>query len=69
MASRKDIQQQIKARDIKQMERAAADMDKIAKEITRRKGDKEWNSTKELHKQRYGECSRCIRDSQMGISR
>ena len=56
MASRKDIQQQIKKRDIKQMERAAADMDKLAKEIARRKGDKEWNSTKELRKRRYGEC-------------
>ena len=64
MASRKvaadglrpDVQQQIKKKDIKQMERAAADMDKLAKEIARRKGDKEWNSTKELRKQRYGEC-------------
>jgi len=56
MASRRDIQQQIRKRDIKRMERAAADMDKLAREIARRKEGKEWNSTKELHKQRYGEC-------------
>ena len=54
MTSRKDIQQQIKKRDIEQMERAAADMDKLAKEIAKRKEYKEWNSTKELHNQRYG---------------
>lgn len=56
MASRKDVQQQIEKRNRKRMERVAADMDKLAKKIARRKGNKEWNSTKELHKQRYGEC-------------
>jgi len=56
MASRKDVQQQIEKRNRNRMERAAADMDKLAKKIVRRKGNKEWNSTKELHKQRYGGC-------------
>jgi hypothetical protein len=50
----RQIKEHIKKMDVSKMEKAACDMDKIADELKKEGNQTGWDSTKELHKHRYG---------------